>query len=348
MNLGRARHNDTRMLCECHELVDRRGRDVVVAIAKMTWAVSALGKVTLPAHPTLIRETDELVGAGRFASVLAPSDVCDERPGTDVLLVGFAHPPRGAPVAASEVSVRVETGTRTLFKRVIVYGPRVWQAGLTGVVPGPAARLDKTPLVYEHAWGGADESDPERPLVDWRNPAGSGVARDRSRLVGRRAPSLEDPQAPIGSDRPAPACFAPIPAAWQPRLSLAGTHDDAWHRERAPLRPRDFDPRHHCQAPSELWSEPPLVGDEPIEVLGATPEGAWRFRLPRYRPIFRVIGPAESRIVTTHLDTLLLRPEERRVELTWRAAVPAPRKLEAAPEIVLSSNDALPDAVHAG
>src|SRR5262249_27994042 len=147
------------------------------------------------------------------------------------------QPPAGAPRSEVDVSLRLETGKRTLHKTVRVYGPRVWYEATFGPAPGPAASLVATPLVYELAFGGADETNPHDPLVEWRNPAGTGVARDRRSLLGRPAPRIDDPHAPAGSRGAAPAGFGPIPPHWEPRSGFAGTYDARWRRDRAPIAP---------------------------------------------------------------------------------------------------------------
>jgi hypothetical protein len=195
------------------------------------------------------------------------------------------------------------------------------------VVPGRATTLRPTPLVYELAYGGTEESDGE-VLMDARNPVGTGVARNPRDLVGRAAPVLEHPKAPLHTGRPAPAAFAPLHEGWEPRASFGGTYDEEWARSRAPVRPVDFDPRFFCSAPPELWSAQPLRGDELVEVLGAWPDGPWQFALPGYEPRFALVNGSSSRALATHLDTVLVDADHGRIELTWRTAVPAPRKLE--------------------
>ena len=73
-----------------------------------------------------------------------------------------------------------------------------------------------------------------------------------------------------------------------------------------PLLPADFDPRFHVCVPEDQWSELPLRGDEPCEVLGATPEGQWRFRLPRRAPGFSSFTRGQRSEHRTHLDTVLI------------------------------------------
>lgn len=339
MIFDRRCENLTAMAVRCLPMDDRRGAEIVVAIAKMTYAVSALGAARVDYTPVRLGDA----GAGR--SIRYPSDYLSEKPGTDVLLLGTAYPPSPT---ATEMSVRVAVSTATgvlLEKTARVYGERVFYQSLVRVVPSAPALLCPTPLVWERTYGGRDETHLDRIVVERRNPVGVGFAVDRGRLVGTVAPQIEDPQAPLSSQSPAPACFGPVAADWEPRARLAGIADEAWRRERAPLPPLDFDPRHNSCAPEGLWSETPLVGDEAVEVIGATPDGAWRFRLPRYSPLFGVTLRGRRRPLPTHLDTLLIDADERRVELTWRAWFELPKKSEHVDAIHVVASHALSDEV---
>ena len=95
-----------------------------------------------------------------------------------------------------------------------------------------------------------------------------------------------------------------------------------------PLLPDDFDARFNVSVLHDQWSSMPLRGDEAVEVLGATPEGAWRFTLPRMSPGFASFVSDRRTDHPTHLDTILIDADLGRVELTFRAAVPLPRKYE--------------------
>lgn len=321
------------MAVRCVPMMDSHGRDVVVVIAKLAFETSRLGRLTLASHAD-IRMNDAYNGETLKRSLRLPSDAVDHKPGTDVLMFGTAEPPSLATVL--DVSLRIETRRRTLGKVVRVHGPRVWHAGPLGIVPGPAARLAATPLVYELAFGGVDESDPEQPLVDWRNPSGRGVTRNRATLIGKPVPQLEDPAAPLSARAPAPAAFGPIAPHWKPRSDFAGTHDARWRRERAPVVPLDFDPRHNCCAPPDLWSEVPLVGGEPVEIVGITPGGPWCFLLPRVAPRFRSVVAGREHDHDTHLDTLLIDADRRRIELSWRAPIRVPKKSERLQRILVT------------
>ncbi|WP_437641889.1 DUF2169 family type VI secretion system accessory protein [Sorangium sp. So ce854] len=298
-------------------------RDVLVVILKLTFAVDLAGRAELldedAADPDLV-DTYNGDDAAR-SSIRRPSQLFDFKPGTDVILLGHAHPPSGRSVTRVDVSLRVGP----VHKTVRAHGFRVWQACASGgLKPGPAQVIrEPIPLIYELAWGGVDEADPMHPRGERRNYVGRGVAADPKSLVHQPAAQLEMP----GVEE-VPAAFNPIHRHWEPRCTYAGTYDQAWMETRMPLLPEDFDPMFHVCVPHDQWSRAPLRGDEPFEILGATPEGALRFRLPRITPGFSslsVAGRAEHR---THLDTILVDADLRRVELTWRAAVPIPRKLE--------------------
>lgn len=334
--------NNTRMAARLELLDARSGHEVLTVIAKMTYEVSAHGEVSLPRRRSPVRRADVWRGSKSASSLRYPSDLEPEKPGTDVLLVGTAHPTtEGA--REMDVGVRIDRAHAPLQKVARLYGPRLWEAGLASVVPGAPGLLAPTPLTYENAFGGVARRADGRTLVQADNPVGSGVASDRRELVGTLAPVLEDFLAPLSSRAPGVAGFGPIPSHWRPRLSFAGTHDDAWRRSRAPLAPLDQDARFFSCAPEGLWSEQPLRGDEPVSVVGVTPRGVWTYRLPLYPPLFRFVVRGDVKSVATHLDTYLIDADRGRVELTWRASVPVPRKVQAIERVMIEPLIELPE-----
>jgi hypothetical protein len=302
---------------------DRDGRDLVVVVLTYTLKASAQGSVELlqgddAADPCL---ADECHGEDpATSSIRRPSDLFDYKPGTDVLLLGHAHPAH-AGATATDVTLRVGPVNKT----VRVHGFRVWQPGtFRGLSPGPALPIrEPVPLRYELAWGGLDASDPKKLVGEPRNTLGRGVARDPKRLVGTPATQLEDPR-----DPQAPAGFGAIHRHWSPRREFAGTYDERWTQTRMPLLPADFDARFHVAVPHDQWVPAGILSDTPVEVLGATPDRAWYFQLPRLAPGFSSSIRGSWVHPPTHLDRLLVDADTRRIELTYRAAIPAPSKLE--------------------
>jgi hypothetical protein len=308
---------------------DKHGRTLLAVVQKVSFRVDARGRVELDddgPEPDLI---DTYHGDDRgTSSIRKPSQLFEYKPGTDVLLLGHAHPPRGS--AATSVDVSLTIGP--IAKRARVHGLRVWQRGVFGgLTPGPGCAIrEPIPLVYELAYGGMDLSDPEATVGEPRNTVGRGVARDLDKLIDQPAAQIEDP-----ADPRAPVGFGAIHRHWQPRASFAGTYDEAWLEAKAPLLPDDFDPRHHVSVPPDQWSVAPLRGDEPCEVRGATAEGVWRFQLPRVALGFSSMALGKRTEHRTHLDTILIDADAGRIELTWRAAVPLPPKWEHLDQIVV-------------
>ncbi|MBI2388449.1 MAG: DUF2169 domain-containing protein [Deltaproteobacteria bacterium] len=73
-----------------------------------------------------------------------------------------------------------------------------------------------------------------------------------------------------------------------------------------PLLPDDFDPRFHVAVPADQWAHAPLRGDASAEIIGATPAGAWRFRLPRKSPGLSSFARGQRSEHRTHPDTIFI------------------------------------------
>lgn len=312
--------NSTGGACLAAPVKDRTGRDVLAVVLQYTFVVDARGRVELDPEGGPPRLVDEYWGKDPLtSSVRYPGQLFEHKPGTDVILLGHAHP-RGA-VSHVDVSLRVGP----LHKALRAHGLRVFQKGsLGGLAPGPALRISEpVPLVYELAWGGSDYADPERPVAEPRNYVGRGVARDPRTLVGAPAHQLEGLESPT-----TPACFGALHRHWEPRMRFAGTYDEAWQEAKMPLLPDDFDDRYNIGPAPDQWSELPLRGTEPFELVGVTPEGTWAFQLPRVAPGFASLIQGLRSEHRTHLDGILIDADRRRVELVFRAAIPLPRKYE--------------------
>jgi len=317
-----------------HPIRDRTGRERLIVILKYTLRSDASGRTWFEEEePSDIVTADVTEGDPATSSIRKPSDICDEKPGTDVLLVGHAHPmSRGA--TATDVTLTMGPVQKTLR----IHGLRAWQWGtFGGLLPGPARPIvEPVPLLWELAWGGLDLSDPEKPVGDPRNTLGRGVARDPKRLVGKEAVQIEYPDKPVsGKGVNTPAGFGALCRHWEPRLGYAGTYDQAWMDHKMPLPPDDFDPRFNVTAPADQWSRLPLRGDEMAVVTGATPEGLWRIQLPRLAPGFSAVISGRRSEHRTHLDTILIDADKKTIEMTYRAAIPMPRKYELIERLII-------------
>src|SRR5262249_36401841 len=148
------------------------------------------------------------------SSVKLPADVCIRKPSTDVVVVGNAEGTYTPSVRQLDVLVRVGP----VKKLLRVFGTRVWYKGVAGLSLTPPDRVTSLPVRWEFAYGGYDDSDPEKPLEEPRNPVGRGVARNRSSLVDKPGPNVEDPTNLIVNEKsaPAPAGVGALGRHWMP------------------------------------------------------------------------------------------------------------------------------------
>jgi hypothetical protein len=322
----------------CRATTDRHGNDVVLVVARVAYAVSQGGKVTLEHRPIRFSDVPDGSGGVRF-----PSDFATDKPGTDVGLVGTAYPSKAG---AERHLAWVMVGS-SLRKVVQLLGPRTFTTSWGKVAPGAPGPIEAVPLTYAHCFGGTEPPPtPEGfPTEEPHNPIGVGFATSPELLLGKPAPRLE-PVSDVGvHPHPSHGCFAPLPPSWEPRRNRIGTRDASYHRTRAPVPPADFDPMFHSWAPPELHARSPLAPNEPIEVGGVLPEGTWRFVLPAYALSFGVPDGEDWHRFATHLDGILVDADARVVELTWRTTIPLPDPWEKLPRFRVWSDTPMPKEV---
>jgi hypothetical protein len=310
-------------------LLEREGRDVVVTHVKATFTVAPDGALRRADVPSAVRVNDVMRAPDDpRSSVLFPSDIGLEKVGADVVVVGEAVSTRK--VLAMDVAVAVK-------KRIVplrVHGPRVYYEGVLGVAIGQAAPFERVPIAYENAYGGMSD---DLSVVEFANPSGVGVARSASDLVGRRAPQIEHPERPHTSaaDRHAPVGYGAILSHWSPRKEHAGTFDERWRALRMPLLPEDYDARHGNVAHPSLRFEEGLVAGDPVRVLGMSLE-PFTFVLPIFAVAVRArYDGGEREVSRPAIDTVIVVPGERWVEVLCRAAFATGRGRRILREIVV-------------
>lgn len=296
------------------------GREIVLALVKATFVVDEAGVLRLAEEQAPVRLLDVPHDSdAEESSIRYPSDVGGEKMGTDVVLIGDAIARRGATSADVGVDVR---GRKVTLR---AHGERVYYKGLRGVVIGPAAAFDRKPIVWENAYGGRTD---DYAIVERRNPVGRGVARRASDLVDRPAPTIEDPARPItaAGDDHEPAGLGAIATHWLPRAALVGSFDAAWLATRMPLLPMDFHRRYYNLAPASLQFEPHLGPGDVVSVTGMTEARLFRVELPKVGVVvFGKRDDGATLAIRPPIDTVLIEPGERRVQLTMRACLPKGR-----------------------
>lgn len=232
------------------------------------------------------------------ASLQYPSDFVPPKGEVDVVATGFVYSRDGATVATSRLRVG------DVDKRVVAMGQRRWDRGVL-TAPEP---FERVAMRHEHAFGGPDIGD---------NPLGTGAE-------GTAPPLLENPdrllRAP--SDRPPPACFAPLSPSWKARQG-GGTYDEDWVAHRWPAVPDDFDRGAFQVAPPDQRCAS-LRGDEPFVLSSMRPGGAdWHGSLPGTRPWCFAWRNGECEAAPLELDTVAFDTEEGVVTLVWHGAIAA-------------------------
>jgi len=315
--------NRTPFAFEALFIADEDGRPILVPIVKATFDVDARGYVTLAEEQRAVEFAGALYGEPGSSSYRLEPETAFFKPATDVVLIGHAHAPQ---VGATWVDVEFRVGP--VGKWVRVWGDRFATGHQGGGVTAPAP-FEMMPLTFERAFGGWDRTpeDPARHSCEPRNPVGVGF-RTRHGVVaeGDPWPNLEDPYDPVqGIGRGGkPAGFGFLSPDWQPRVALAGTYDEAWTANRSPLLPRDFDRRFFNAASEGMIAPGYLVGNEPVLVRQATPEGYWTFYLPGVAsPRCHVATKmGDDRLIETHLDTVIVDADAKQVVLLWRNLTP--------------------------
>jgi hypothetical protein len=302
--------------------------------ATYVWDRDGTAKLTEPAP---ILTEDQLLGEGNAAVLAAGSEVGPPKPRVDVLLSGALV----FPTPIDEIDVTLQVGTR-IAKIVRVFGDRTWQPSLTGdLVPSRPKPVTRVPIDWRLAFGGTDPEDPSQQ--DPRNPAGTGVAKSPDSLIGRPAPTFEDPKRLVQSwkSRPAPQGFGPVASHWQPRVKLAGTYDERWRKDRWPLLPDDFAPAFFNVAPVDQQL-PDYWPEEEVVLTYMSEAGHDRFRLPALSvPVLFAASDALTE-TSTAVDTLVIEPEARRFSLVARASCPLHPDHPVVDEAVIGS----PTAAH--
>jgi hypothetical protein len=330
-----------------------QGEHIFGVLIKRTYDIVPGGRCTRAIAdkklvPGDVHYDDPMNSTVRFESDFIPFKLA-----TDVVLNGRAHAPRGQRDSILTASLTIGR----YRKEVLVLGDRVARySGKQDPVftdPQPFETMD---LRYERAYGGVDiYSEPKMQYVYPRNHLGRGyvVANTKSGVENLPLPNIEDPKDPLTPARlcvgnfmdwerqPMPQGFGWTMKMWRPRSSYGGVMpaDRGLEQElrkaystlvppaqrklyeQTQLPAMDF--RFFNGASADLIL-PYLSGAEQVRLLNLDAQGDTQFQLPGERPRVGLDigqGVQEPEVV---LHTMLIRMEDRQVDLIWRGAVPYP------------------------
>ena len=305
------------------------GRRVAMAVAKATFNIAG-GKAELETQaPLELLANDTPTALGDLPRDDLPR--CDSV--FEVVLLGQAHAPGGAPCPRMHVSLAVGSARREL----LVSGDRRWERQHFRQRPNDPEPFTVMPLTWERAFGGtcAVEIDRESfiDLCDVRNPVGRGwdpapdaeaLARQMNSPKGyphfdatRLLPNVERPQSPVTAweDAPEPACWAPVP-------TTSSVHALRVMQD-GPDGPQIGPGVYHRAHPDWVLPGVPEAGAR-VSAQGVTAHGSWAFALPRLGVQVDMHTDGATRTIVLAPQLLALLPEESRCYLVYRGWIEVP------------------------
>jgi hypothetical protein len=308
--------NLTPFAVDRHLFLDGGGREQLLVVVKATWSI-ANGTPKVAEEQLAVAVADEYRGEPGASSLLGACDLIPGKPGTDVLIEGFAY---GTSPGRTEALVAIQVGA--LRKGFRVVGDRVGNA-FGASAPRP---FEKMEITWERAFGGTDASVPGKLDLFEENPVGVGFRARGSRLPSSGAPlpnieAIDAPAEAVGKRIPAVG-VGPVAPHWKSRTRHAGTYDARWRKERFPFLPVDFDPRYYQVAPPDQVLPGYLKGGERVRIAGMTPDAPIAFSIPFLAPQVAIeIGDDEEAAPAGQCDTVLVDTDRKEVTLTWRTLV---------------------------
>jgi hypothetical protein len=329
------------------------GRYILAVLVKRSYTILPGQRCQRASKDRKLVAGDTHFGDPMNTSVKYESDFVPLKLATDVVLNGHAYAPEGKPTF--ELSATLAVGD--VARSVLVIGDRIahYRDGLAPIFSDPVP-FTQMPIRYELAFGGVDvRSDPKLAAAYGRNHLGRGFAvRNAPEVIeGLELPNIEHPTDRLTPDRlccghfvhmeelPAPQGFGWYMKGWRPRLLLAGVmpadaalahtlrqayrqvvppHQRAMY-DQTELPPMDF--RFFNGASSGLVL-PYLRGDEAIRTRHLSPDGELQFRLPGEQPRISIDIGSGAETPITRLHTVMIRLDEREIDLVWRAAITYP------------------------
>ncbi len=319
-----ALHNQTPFAAERTVVVDVQGARYWVVVIKGTFDIRRDGSVALAKEQVEPKAAPEHHGDPSTSSLRYEADLVAAKPRTDIYLNAKAWAPGGRPITRVTVGLQTPVGNKAL----VVHGDRLWERTLTGQLePSPAQPFVEMPIVWERAYGGYDQQDPDpscHRLYD-KNPVGTGFFTSRAHRRNRLLPNLELPGRPLEDQ---PAGYGALCGHWQPRLPLWGTYDARWLETRKPLLPTDYDPQALQCAPVDQQGSPHLRGGERIGLVNLDPTGSLGFAVPKHYFALSTFVGKKRLEHRAKIHTVIIEPDHPRVIVVWHSILACHHELD--------------------
>jgi len=318
--------NETPYIADRGWYRDINGAEVWVVAIKATYAIQPDGSV-VPATSLLPVNT----GAVTYPDseeMLYDTDLGPEKTATDILLNGHAWSRMNKEVTQLFVGMKV-AGICRLAK---VIGERVWN----GVEYSAPARFTKMPLRYTNM------ANTAAGLPDICNPLG---IHHSTPVATENAAHL--PQIEFLTDKGYPG-FGAVPRNWPGRLRYAGTYDQNWRENRAPLFPEDFEANFWQSAPPPQYAAGQLRGGEIVTLANLTPpdfsaSSLISFAIPRVSLRLRTqFTDGSTQIHRAKMHTVILEPDYPRFSVVWHSALPCHQRVNMLVATTITEKKPLP------
>ena len=311
------------------ESLDQHDHGFNVLVARVSYDLDIItGKLTLCEDQGELFEQDYYYDEPGTSSVRFESDLAPYKPRLDVVINGTAWAPEDKPVRHFTVGARIGDFTRLLN----VYGPREWRKMVATWQLTNGKPVTHVDLRYEFAQGGFYRLEKGEELASSFNSVGIGwlpaKAQKELKLQHLPAPQFELLPNPVKNieDENLPAGFGFYGRGWHPRITFAGTYDEAWKQYRHPFLPADFRFDYWCGA--HPWMQFPLP--KPMTHIPVTLKNLIShqeksgqqidFSVP-VETLFAFVTTQQGAGVTydLQLDTLVIDLPTRKVHCSYRA-----------------------------
>jgi hypothetical protein len=310
--------NNTRFASAATIVIDKTGEKHWVVVVKGTFNISKDSKTELAEEQIEPLFAPQYRGVPGESSLIYEQDLLPGKPRSDIYLNATAHAPNGRPVTKLIVGIQ----TAGVNKKLIVHGDRIWKRNPIGIASASTLKpFLKMPIVYERAYGGFDQQDPNpaNHRLDPRNPVGTGLFKKKAHRAGNPLPNIAHYKQ--GKNIQWAAGFGALCSYWKPRLDYQGTYDDKWIKTRKPLLPDDYDPLTLQCAPPDQQVTPHLRGGEPISLLNLTSDGVLQFHLPKHYLVFSTHIGHKRLDHRAILNTVIIEPDYPRVVMVWHSTL---------------------------
>jgi hypothetical protein len=313
--------------------IDPTGREHVVVVIKrrLTFPNASGGVCTWSKLSPVLCTSDEFSGEPGLSAVTFESEFALRKPYCDVVVNGAAYAPNGVPTQM--VYAGLQCGT--VSKTIAVFGPRTWERYMMGFAPSQATPFVRQAISYDYAFGGTDALDPadKEPAMYPLNTVGIGWHQSRNREIveGAAAPQCEDPQNLVSTpwDNVVPIGFGPLARGAPDRAKYAGTYDEEWIENRFPHLPDDYDDRYAQSVPADQQIRHPK-GGEVVKLNNMMPDqdGPFEMTLPPLNiPVVFARRRGEDIAAKPVVDTLIIEPDQRHIDVVTRASLPLQRDI---------------------